>query len=210
MSSDTEENAHEMMIREFASYLHDYAEFARRNGMSSTSIEALAGLIDKLGDVSDMQMCNFDRVCNLAIREANKALGELYYTPDEVLNVVEEYVLANPPMSKKGDGDGTDAGDAATVECPHGNSESVDEVIDALSQYSIRELPHEHEEAVNGYVDRAVDAIGRERDMWKQKLNDAHEVGQGFLNALNDVLDKICYAKQKKEKDCPSTKDKEK
>ena len=207
MSSVTEENAHTMMIREFVRNLRADAGFVRRLGMSSTSIEAMAGLIDKLGSISDMQMSDFDRFCNLAIREANKALGELYYTPDEALKVVQEHVFANPPMSQKGDGDGTDAENAEIVESPHENSERLDEVIDALSQYSIRELPHEHEEAVNGYVDRAVDAIGRERTMWKQKLNDAHEVGLGFLNALNDVLDKICYAKQKKTEKYPSAKD---
>ena len=177
------------------------------NSQGDKSIRAVAKLLS-IVSANGVTLEGMGRVCYFAIKAANEDVAGIYYTPDEALNVVKEHVFANPPMSKKGDGDGTDAGDAATVECPHENSESVDEVIDALSQYSIRELPHEHEEAVNGYVDRAVDAIGRERDMWKQKLNDAHEVGQGFLNALNNVLDKICYAKQKKEKDCPSTKDK--
>lgn len=53
---------------------------------------------------------------------------------------------------------------------------------------------------MNALADRLADAIGRERDEWKERIKDVQEVADAFKNELNHVLDLIAYNKsQKKE-----------
>lgn len=92
MAIKTGEKYREMMSK-YAVGLRNWAKIKSKK--NSIAIRAMAGILEKIADM-DVEIGGMDRYFYFAIKDANKELEKVYYTPDEALGVVKEAVFANP------------------------------------------------------------------------------------------------------------------
>lgn len=80
-------SAYKVAFERFAKELHELARPTTTNGVPDrephAAVEAMATLLDRIASL-EIPFWTLDRYCYRLIKEANKELGELHYTPNEV------------------------------------------------------------------------------------------------------------------------------
>ena len=73
----------------YAGELHGIANPTCPSSEKKVAVEAFAKILDKFAEMQ-IPFCDLDRFCYFLIKDAAKEIEGIYYTPDEVLKVVDE------------------------------------------------------------------------------------------------------------------------